>query len=207
MTGAKRGIGFAMAKALAARGGIRVLLAARSAADAEAAALAVPGETAGVAHDLADPGATERWARALEAEHGPIDILVNSAGILAPGDGLDASVADLALSLSVNAVSPFALIRALGPAMQARGWGRIVNLSSGWGSFAQGLDGPIPGAAVRPSAIISENCPLVRPSGRKERPNGAAGRSGRKASSKRRAAGAGTGRRRAPPRQLRSPAC
>ncbi|MEO1000763.1 MAG: SDR family NAD(P)-dependent oxidoreductase [Pseudomonadota bacterium] len=49
---------------------------------------------------------------------------------------------ELSATLAVNTVAPAALIGALGPGMAARGWGRIVNVSSGWGSFDEGLGGP-----------------------------------------------------------------
>jgi NAD(P)-dependent dehydrogenase (short-subunit alcohol dehydrogenase family) len=142
VTGANRGIGLAIAKGLAARG-VRVLVAARKAGDAEAAAGEVGESAVGVALDLSDPREVPSRAAAIVEEHGPVDILVNNAAELRSGTALDVDPADLLDSLAVNTVSPFALIRALGPGMKERGWGRIVNVSSGWGSFAEGLEGPI----------------------------------------------------------------
>ena len=142
VTGANRGIGFAIAKGLAARGGIRVLAAARNPEDAETAAKEIGSGVIGVALDLTDPLKAGERARAIEAEHGPIGILVNNAGILISGDALSVRPEDFVQSLHVNAASPFALIHALGAGMKERGWGRIVNMSSGWGSFHEGLTGP-----------------------------------------------------------------
>ncbi|CAN5328473.1 SDR family NAD(P)-dependent oxidoreductase [soil metagenome] len=142
VTGANRGIGFAVANGLAARGNIKVILAARRAEDAEAASKAVSGEVVGVVLELSEPREITRMARRIDAEHGPIDILVNNAGVLKSGDALEATTQDLIESLMVNTVAPFALTRSLGPAMKNRGWGRIVNVSSGLGSFDDGLAGP-----------------------------------------------------------------
>jgi NAD(P)-dependent dehydrogenase (short-subunit alcohol dehydrogenase family) len=142
VTGANRGIGLAIAKGLAARGDIRILAAARNADEAETAAGEIGAEAVGVKLELSDPAQAGKRALEIEVEHGPIDILVNNAGILIPGDALSVSPEDFLKSLMVNAASPFALVNALGPGMKERGWGRIVNMSSGWGSFDEGLGGP-----------------------------------------------------------------
>ncbi len=143
VTGANRGIGLAIAHGLAAHTDIRVLAAARNADDAETTAKDVGGEAIGVQLDLSDPAQAERRAREIDYEHGPVDILINNAGILIYGNGLEVTVEEMTESIAVNAISAFALIRALAPGMQERNWGRIVNVSSGWGSFAEGLTGPI----------------------------------------------------------------
>ena len=142
VTGANRGIGLSIATALAAKEGIHVLAAARRDADAEAAAGRIGGGAVAVTLDLSEPERAAERARDIEGDHGPIDILVNNAGILIPGSGLDIETADLRESLVVNTIAPFALIRELGPGMRSRGWGRIVNVSSGLGSFDEGLSGP-----------------------------------------------------------------
>ncbi|MEM8964107.1 MAG: SDR family NAD(P)-dependent oxidoreductase [Acidobacteriota bacterium] len=142
VTGANRGIGLAIAQGLAARGDIHVLAASRDATKAEAAALAVGGGAVGVVLDVSDPVDAEVCARVIEADHGPIDILINNAGILIDGNAVETRTADLARTLAVNTVAPFALTRALGPGMKSRGWGRIVNVSSALGSFDEGLGGP-----------------------------------------------------------------
>lgn len=141
VTGANRGIGRAIATALAERG-LRVIAAARTAAAAEATAETIGRDAVGAGLDLADPADLETRALALAEAHGPIDVLVNNAAVLLPGDGLGTTVAAMTESLTVNTIAPFALIRALGPGMRARGWGRIVNLSSGWGAFEEGFGGP-----------------------------------------------------------------
>ena len=142
VTGANRGIGRAIAAGLAAHKEICVLAAARDPDDAMAVADAIGGGTVGVPLDVSDGHRVEERAREIEAQHGPVDILVNKAGILMSGDGFEIPVDALIQSLNVNAVAPFVLISVLGRAMKARKWGRVVNVSSGWGSFGEGLSGP-----------------------------------------------------------------
>ena len=142
VTGANRGIGRAIVQGLAAMPHIRVLAAARNQSDAAKVAAQIGNEVLGVGLDLADPTAAARAAGEIEAAHGPVDILVNNAGILLRGDGLSITLEQLQASLNVNTIAPFALIQTLGAGMRERGWGRIVNVSSGWGSFDEGLEGP-----------------------------------------------------------------
>ena len=142
VTGANRGIGSAIAQGLAELEDITVIAASRSEADALATASEIGGATIGVALDLSDPKATAQRASEIEAEFGPIDILINNAGILTSGNALEADLEDVTQSIATNALSPLGLIQAFGISMKDRGWGRIVNLSSGWGSFAEGLSGP-----------------------------------------------------------------
>jgi 3-oxoacyl-[acyl-carrier protein] reductase len=79
--------------------------------------------------DLADAAAVEAYAAALEQ---PVDILVNNAGIN-PLAGID-ELTDEAFeeTMAVNLTAPLRLCRALAPGMAARGYGRIVNVSSVW---------------------------------------------------------------------------
>jgi len=134
VTGGNRGIGLAIAAGLAAQG-IAVVIGARDADAGRAAAERVGGRS--VLLDLLRP---ETFASAL-AEAGEIDILVNNAGVLRHVSLL-APDSDFDTAMQVMVHAPYALIRAVAPGMGARGWGRIVNLSSGWGSFARGLGGP-----------------------------------------------------------------
>lgn len=128
VTGANRGIGLAIAGALAARGH-RVLLGARDPAKGEAAAATLAGEVVPVTLDVARDESVHAAARL----HPSVDILVNNAAVY-----LDRDVDPLALdpaiitrTLEVNTLGAFRCAVAWGPGMRARGWGRIVNLSSG----------------------------------------------------------------------------
>lgn len=159
VTGANRGIGLAIAQGLAARSDVRVLSAARRMEDARAAAATMGAEP--VELDLTNPVDAETTVAWIETTHGAIDILVNNAAVLVSGDGLEISTKEFADSLAVNAVAPFALMRALGPGMQARGWGRIVNLSSGWGAFAEGMAGPTAYATSK-AALNAVTCSFAR---------------------------------------------
>src|SRR5206468_9640017 len=71
-----------------------------------------------------------------------VDVLVNNAGVLQERPLLDLTDAEIAESIAVHLTGPIRLIRALVPNMIAGGYGRIVNVSSGWGSFAEGMGGP-----------------------------------------------------------------
>lgn len=144
VTGANRGIGLAIARALAAQGVTTVLCARDAARGAEAM------------HPLADEGlpvvlrkldvtssedarALARW---IEEEYGHLDILVNNAGIMsesrAPGaqhsaDPLAVSIPTLLEHFNVNTLGAVRLIQALAPLMGEDG--RIVNISSGMGQL------------------------------------------------------------------------
>ena len=85
ITGANRGIGFAIAAAFSARNDMRVLIGARNGADGDAAAQTLNGASRAVCLDLADESRTAADIAAIRAEHGPIDILINNAAVLEPG--------------------------------------------------------------------------------------------------------------------------
>ncbi|MBV1705156.1 MAG: SDR family NAD(P)-dependent oxidoreductase [Hyphomicrobiales bacterium] len=145
VTGANRGIGLAIVERLA-REGHPTLLCARdlSAGEAEAVRLRGQGlDVTALALDVARP-ASIAAAVAAARKIGPVGILVNNAGVLSAGNLLDMPQADIDDALAVHVAGPLALVRALAPDMAARGRGRIVNMSSGWGAFAQGLGGPGP---------------------------------------------------------------
>jgi NAD(P)-dependent dehydrogenase (short-subunit alcohol dehydrogenase family) len=128
VTGGGRGIGAAVARALTARG-LAVTVFARTRAELErvvgegAAALAVAGDVS-----------REEDVGRLLAEHeralGPVDVLVNDAGILVRGLAEDLSPAAFREALDVNLVGPFLCARAVIPGMKARRRGRIVNVTS-----------------------------------------------------------------------------
>lgn len=141
ITGSNRGIGFAIAKSLAQRGGFQLLLAARSQKDAEEATTLL-GTGIAVRMDLTDPLLLEQKALQIERQYGPVDVLINNAAMLHSTDVQHTNAEDLMLSLSVNTVAPFMLCKVFGQLMKQRGYGRIVNVSSSWGSFSEGLEGP-----------------------------------------------------------------
>lgn len=134
VTGANRGIGLAIAEGLSARGH-EVLLGARDLDEGRSAAQrlgAVP-----VHLDVASP---DSIARAV-TEVGPVDILVNNAGVLPSGGVLD-EPGDFTVCMDVMVRGPFLLMHHLTPHMVSQRYGRVVNVSSGWGAFSRGLEGP-----------------------------------------------------------------
>ena len=128
VTGGNSGIGLAMAKALGLQGA-ELHLAARSPdrlAEAQAS-LAADGITAHThPADLADPTAAE----ALAAACGPVDILVNAAGInlRQPYPEVTPEAFDLHIALHLR--TPFFLVQKLAPGMAERRWGRVLNIAS-----------------------------------------------------------------------------
>ena len=133
VTGGSSGIGAEMALALS-RAGARVVLVARDTARLGSAAdrlkAAGGGETAWVSADLASRGEVQRAAGAAAAAFGPPDILVNCAGVNLRPPMAELSVADWDLTMAVNLTAPFLLGQRFGPPMAARGWGRIINVTS-----------------------------------------------------------------------------
>jgi NAD(P)-dependent dehydrogenase (short-subunit alcohol dehydrogenase family) len=134
VTGGAKGIGAAIAGDLARRGAALVI-ADRDAAAEMAARLHASGARAvGVAVDVAEERDTAAMAEAALAAFGGIDILVNNAGIyatLTPRPFEEIDPAEWRRVMEVNALGVFLCVRAVLPAMKARGGGRIVNIASG----------------------------------------------------------------------------
>jgi NAD(P)-dependent dehydrogenase (short-subunit alcohol dehydrogenase family) len=132
VTGGSSGIGRAMASALGRAGAQVVLLARAEPALADTAAwLRSDGcQAAWVSADLADRGGAQRAAAAATEPFGEPDIVANAAGlnIRPPLAGL--TLADWDRLMAVNLTAPFLLGQRFGPAMAARGWGRIINIAS-----------------------------------------------------------------------------
>lgn len=135
VTGASRGIGRAIAEALAAAGyAVAVNFASRrEEAEAVAAAIRATGGTAvPVQADVSDPAAVERMFAVVDREWGRLDALVNNAGIGQRVDRLtDIDDATWRRTLAVNLDGAFFCMRAAIPRMKRTGGGRIVNVSSG----------------------------------------------------------------------------
>lgn len=143
VTGGSSGIGLGMAEALA-RAGARVVLVARDTerlGEAVAALKARGGQAAPVSADLADRAAAGRAAEAAAAVYGEPDILVNCAGVNLRPPMPELTLADWDLTMAVNLTAPFLLGQRFGPAMAARGWGRIVNVTSQQAERAFGHSG------------------------------------------------------------------
>ena len=141
VTGGNRGIGLAIVKGLAGKG-LNVLLGTRDIEAARRELTDLPLNVTLATLDLATTDKTKAGLEAILSEHDSIDVLVNNAGMLEQGNLLEVDTAAFERALRVNALAPFELMNALIPNMLKRGYGRVVNMSSGWGSFGEGLDGP-----------------------------------------------------------------
>ena len=129
VTGASRGIGAAIARALD-RAGARVALAARDRSALDKVAAGLANDPVVLEFDLAEVDAPGQLAAAAQTALGTVDVLVNNAAVArrAPTVELDAGVVDLLYAVNVRA--PLLLITALVPGMIERRRGSIVNLSS-----------------------------------------------------------------------------
>jgi len=136
VTGGSKGLGQAMARALA-QAGANVVIAARHAAELETALAGVLEGTdargAWAAADMANRAEVEKLAARSCEFFGSIDILVNNAGTnrIAPVERL--ADADWDYVLEVNLSAPLVLCRALAEPMKERRWGRIIHVSSVFG--------------------------------------------------------------------------
>jgi NAD(P)-dependent dehydrogenase (short-subunit alcohol dehydrogenase family) len=135
VTGAGGGIGRAIALRLGAEGAAVALMDLAAARDTlgqtEAAVRESGARCASAVGDVADPGSVAQALAALQAALGPIDCLVNNAGLTGHIAALTRmSAAGWERELAVNLSGPFHLTQALLPGMVERRWGRIVNISS-----------------------------------------------------------------------------
>ena len=133
VTGASRGIGRAIALALAEAGADVAVNFVERKAEAEGVAKAIQAigrKAAALQADVADARSVADLVRRTESALGPVDILVNNAGIALRRGLDDLTEADFDRTMAVNLKSVFLCTRAVLPGMRARRWGRIVNISS-----------------------------------------------------------------------------
>jgi NAD(P)-dependent dehydrogenase (short-subunit alcohol dehydrogenase family) len=136
VTGAGRGIGRCTALAMAARGATVVSTDIdRAAAEKTAAECEERGAPTASAHvvDVADRAAMEALAEVVRAEHGPVGILVNNAGVGMTGRFASMGADDWDWIRSINLDGVVNGCAVFGPAMLEQGRGHVVNLSSGLG--------------------------------------------------------------------------
>lgn len=156
VTGARRGLGLEFTRQLLARGD-RVIAACRDPQRAEALhalASAHPDRLQLRTLDIADPGSFTAFAEDAMHVFDGVDLLINNAGKLVPGERFGTVTADaLSSSLQTNAIGPFLLTQLLAPLL-AKGDGAIVaNISSQLGSIARTDSFYTPSYAISKAAL------------------------------------------------------
>ncbi|MDX2288827.1 MAG: SDR family oxidoreductase [Hyphomicrobiaceae bacterium] len=146
ISGANRGIGLEIARGLA-RLGLMPAMGSRDMAKGEAAADTLRAEGLDpivVALDVTDPASIAQAVATTIELLGRIDVLVNNAGILlersstdTAGSVLTATPSSVRETFEVNTIGPLLAMQAVLPHMQAQGYGRIVNMSSGMGQLSE----------------------------------------------------------------------
>ena len=130
VTGGSSGIGLAIARALGLQGA-KIALAARRENELEKAAAGLTKEGIDArfaAADLALPDGPDQLAARLGP--GPVDIIVNAAGVNLRKPFADVSIADFDFHMAIHLRAPFRLTQIFAPSMAERGWGRILMIAS-----------------------------------------------------------------------------
>ncbi|MBH0776713.1 SDR family oxidoreductase [Nocardia bovistercoris] len=151
VTGAARGIGLATATA-SHRYGARVVLGDIDEAEVKASGARLGGDVEAVRLDVTDEDSFAAFLRQAESRFGAVDVLINNAGIMPIGPFLDEPNALSKRALDINVAGAVIGMRAVLPAMIARGSGHIVNVASIAGKS------PVPGGliyAASKAAVIS----------------------------------------------------
>jgi len=142
VTGGSRGIGRAIAISLAEAGAAVAVNYLSKAAEAQAVVEAIHGQggrAVSVGADVSRAAAVKGMAAGIERELGPIDILINNAGVALNRSVDELTEDDFDRTIAVNLKSVFLCTQAVLPGMRKRRWGRIVNISSGAARGAGGV--------------------------------------------------------------------
>jgi NAD(P)-dependent dehydrogenase (short-subunit alcohol dehydrogenase family) len=143
VTGANKGIGLAIATALAARG-LTVLVGARDAGRGEAAARSIAGDARAWALDVTRTDSVAAAVTRIQRELGRLDVLINNAGIATFGAPSTASLDDVRAVFETNVLGVIAVTQAMLPLLRAAPAGRIVNVSTRLGSLTAITDPAFP---------------------------------------------------------------
>ncbi|HEX6775788.1 MAG TPA: glucose 1-dehydrogenase [Methylomirabilota bacterium] len=138
VAGGGTGIGRATAELFAAEGANVVIFGRRPEplADAVDAIRKAGGTASAVSGDVGSEADVSRFVTAARAEHGGVDVLVNSAAVRLRSPLLDISAADFAEVLRINLVGAFILTKTVAPLMRERGRGSIIHIGSALGTVA-----------------------------------------------------------------------
>ena len=153
ITGGSRGLGLALARQVAAEGA-RVVICGRDAESLEraGASLASTGaEVLAIPADVTDPVSVGEMFEAVRRRYGPIDVLINNAGVIEVGPAATMSVADYEEAMATNFWGMLYPTLAVLPDMRARKSGRIVNITSIGGKL--GIPHLLPYSASKFAAV------------------------------------------------------
>ncbi|MGC1192265.1 MAG: SDR family oxidoreductase [Candidatus Binatus sp.] len=139
VTGASRGLGRAMAQALADEGAhVSICARTRDTLNEAVAALSKTGAAMGFAGDLTAQGTAEKWVDETVAKFGGIDVLVNNAGAARPGALADLPESAWQEQFDLNLFAPVRLAKLCATFMEKRGGGSIINIGSIYGRESGG---------------------------------------------------------------------
>ena len=129
ITGAAGAMGMALVRAML-EDGAKVALVDVDALRLDSVVRFLRGTTAGVPCDVSDPAAVRQAHQQVEAQLGPVDVLINNAGVLSNNKAEATDDSEWRRVMAVNVDGAFYWSRAVLPGMKKRGWGRIVNVVS-----------------------------------------------------------------------------
>ena len=129
VTGASRGLGYAIAEQYAAEG-MKVVAAARSVDDLEKLAADHPDAIHAERCDVSDPVAIAALVDVALERFGRLDVVVNNAGIAPAGSFVDMEIGEWERIMAVNVIGPVALTRAAGRHLLDQGHGKVINVAS-----------------------------------------------------------------------------
>lgn len=157
ITGANKGIGYEVARQLAAKG-FHVFVGARNAKAGRKAAEEIAkkcGKATFLEIDVADNDSVTKAVREFSDNEDHLDVLVNNAGIIADGDEAILEIGDdlFRKTLETNTLGPLRVTRAFAPLLRKSKAPRVINVSSGSGQLTGGADGWAPAYSISKSAL------------------------------------------------------
>ncbi len=171
VTGGSRGLGFALCRELRNRGA-RVATCARGEEQLQRARTLLGGDVLAIACDVSDEEQVRAFIDQVEEQLGPVEVLVNNAGVIAVGPLATQTIADFEEMLAIQLWGPIHMTFAVLPGMRERGEGRIANVTSIGGKisvpwllpyntakfaavgFSQGLRTELAGTGIKVTTVV-----------------------------------------------------
>lgn len=152
VTGANRGIGLEVCRQLLALGHT-VILTSRDEKAGQQAARSLNGPVHVVQMNVAVRDSVQRAADRIQSLGLQVDVLINNAGLLVSGGSLEVKDEVWLKSTAIQFLGPVWTCRTFVPGMVERNWGRVVNVSSGYGLYSEALQTSPPAYGVTKAAL------------------------------------------------------